>query len=148
MPVSEQATPSPLATNARILLVEDNELNRDMLSRRLVRRGFAVSVAVDGAEALRVACENPPDLILMDMNMPIVDGWQATKQLKADPETAEIPVIGLTAHAMEGDREKCLAVGCDDYDTKPVNFDRLIGKIQQQLIRNGLDVSGGCSLHG
>jgi CheY-like chemotaxis protein len=117
----------------RILLVEDNEMNRDMLSRRLERKGFAVLVAVDGAEGVAKARAELPDLILMDMNLPILDGWEATRQIKADGQTGQIPVIGLTAHAMAGDREKCLAAGCDQYDTKPVDFNSLLGKIREFL---------------
>jgi len=117
----------------RILLVEDNEMNRDMLSRRLARRGFEVIIAVDGQEALVKAREESPFLILMDMSLPVLDGWEATRMLKKDQETRPIPVIGLTAHAMAGDREKCLAAGCDEYDTKPVDFDRLISKIRAFL---------------
>ena len=122
----------------RILLVEDNEMNRDMLSRRLGRKGFEVCVAVDGAEAVTAATTQAPVLILMDMNLPVMDGWEATRRIKADPSTAGIPVIGLTAHAMEGDRQKCLDAGCDDYDTKPVEFSRLIDKIEAQLRRLGI----------
>ncbi len=118
-----------------LLLVEDNEMNRDMLSRRLERKGYAVIIAVDGGEGLAMAASCRPDLILMDMNLPVVDGWEATRQLKADPSTASIPVIGLTAHAMTGDREKGMAAGCDDYDIKPIEFTRLIGKIDAQLAR-------------
>ncbi|MFN9374783.1 MAG: response regulator [Planctomycetaceae bacterium] len=117
----------------RILLVEDNEMNRDMLSRRLERKGFTVLVAVDGAEGVAKARAELPDLILMDMNLPILDGWEATRQIKADGQTGQIPVIGLTAHAMAGDREKCLAAGCDQYDTKPVDFNSLLGKIREFL---------------
>ncbi len=120
----------------RILLVEDNEMNRDMLSRRLVRRGFEVIMAVDGQEALSKAREDSPLLILMDMSLPVLDGWEATRLLKQDQATRSIPVIGLTAHAMAGDREKCLAAGCDQYDTKPVDFERLIGKIREFLPEN------------
>jgi two-component system cell cycle response regulator DivK len=117
----------------RILLVEDNEMNRDMLSRRLERKGFTVLVAVDGAEGVAKARGELPDLILMDMNLPILDGWEATRQIKADELTRKIPVIGLTAHAMAGDREKCLEAGCDQYDTKPVDFTSLLGKIREFL---------------
>ena len=120
----------------RILLVEDNEMNRDMLSRRLVRRGFEVIMAVDGQEALSKAREDSPLLILMDMSLPVLDGWEATRLLKQDQATRSIPVIGLTAHAMAGDREKCLAAGCDQYDTKPVDFERLIGNIREFLPEN------------
>jgi two-component system, cell cycle response regulator DivK len=114
---------------AKILLVEDNEMNRDMLSRRLQRKGFEVVIALDGVQGVEMA-KTLPDLILMDMGLPILDGWQATRQIKANPQTASIPIIALTAHAIAGDREKCLAVGCDDYDTKPVEFLRLLEKIQ------------------
>lgn len=120
---------------AKLLLVEDNEMNRDMLSRRLERKGFQVVLAVDGGEGVSMALSERPDLILMDMNLPVLDGWEATQQIKAAPETALIPVIGLTAHAMSGDREKGIAAGCDDYDTKPVEFDRLLGKITALLNR-------------
>jgi two-component system cell cycle response regulator DivK len=118
---------------ATLLLVEDNEMNRDMLSRRLIRRGFEILMAVDGQEGVDKARENRPDLILMDMSLPVMDGWTATRLLKNDPSTASIPVIGLTAHAMAGDREKCLEAGCDDYDTKPVEFSRLMEKIELHL---------------
>src|SRR5919202_4690617 len=118
---------------AKILLVEDNEMNRDMLSRRLQRKGHEVLIAVDGAQGIKLAQSENPDLILMDMSLPVLDGWEATQQLKASPETSGIPIIALTAHAMAGDREKCLEVGCDDYDTKPVEFSRLLGKIQALL---------------
>jgi CheY-like chemotaxis protein len=117
----------------KILLVEDNEMNRDMLSRRLAKRGFEVVIAVDGAEGVSMARSAAPDLILMDMSLPVMDGWTATRVLKADAATRGIPVIGLTAHAMAGDREKCLEAGCDEYDTKPVDFPRLLEKIQVQL---------------
>ncbi len=116
-----------------ILLVEDNEMNRDMLSRRLQRKGHEVLIAVDGIQGVELAQTQNPDLILMDMSLPVLDGWQATQQLKAAPETSGIPIIALTAHAMAGDREKCLEVGCDDYDTKPIEFSRLLGKIQALL---------------
>jgi len=118
---------------AKILLVEDNEMNRDMLTRRLQRCGHEVLVAVDGAQGLAVAQDQLPGLILMDMSLPIMDGWEATRQLKADPATSAIPVIALTAHAMSEDRERALAAGCDDYDTKPVEFGRLVGKIDALL---------------
>jgi CheY-like chemotaxis protein len=117
----------------RLLYVEDNEMNRDMLSRRLQRRGFEVLIAVDGEEGLAMAAAEKPDLILMDMSLPVIDGWEATRQLKALPETQKIPVIGLTAHAMSTDRDKCLEAGCDDYDTKPVELPRLLEKIQGLL---------------
>ena len=116
-----------------ILLVEDNELNRDMLSRRLQRKGYTVTVAVDGEEAVAKASADSPALILMDMNIPLIDGWEATKRIKAAEETRQIPVIALTAHAMAGDREKALEVGCDEYETKPVEFARLLEKIEQFL---------------
>jgi len=117
----------------KILLVEDNEMNRDMLSRRLARRGYEVVVAVDGETGVRMAQSEGPALILMDMSLPGLDGWDATRQIKADPTTRGVPVIALTAHAMAGDREKSLAAGCDDFDTKPVDFERLLGKIQALL---------------
>jgi len=117
----------------KILLVEDNEMNRDMLSRRLAKRGFDVVMAVDGAEGLGMARSASPDLILMDMSLPVLDGWTATRELKADASTRSIPVIGLTAHAMAGDREKCLEAGCDEYDTKPIDLPRLLEKIQVLL---------------
>ncbi|MFM6191908.1 MAG: response regulator [Planktothrix sp.] len=114
----------------KILLVEDNEMNRDMLKRRLVRKGYEVLIAVDGAEGVELARSMMPNLILMDMSLPVMDGWEATRQIKADAKTGSIPVIALTAHAMAGDREKCLKAGCDDYDTKPVEFPRLLEKIE------------------
>ena len=118
---------------SRILLVEDNEMNRDMLSRRLIRRGYEVAMAVDGQEGVDMAKKDLPELILMDMSLPVMDGWEATGVLKADPNTSEIPVIALTAHALSGDKEKALAAGCDDYDTKPIDFKRLLGKIRAFL---------------
>lgn len=118
---------------SKLLLVEDNEMNRDMLSRRLQRKGHEVIIAVDGVEGVKLAQSQDPDLILMDMSLPILDGWQATQQLRASPQTHDIPIIALTAHAMAGDREKCLLAGCDDYETKPVEFSRLLGKIQVLL---------------
>lgn len=120
-----------------ILLVEDNEMNRDMLSRRLARRGFKVEIAVDGSEGVAMASAAAPDLILMDMSLPVLDGWEATRRIKADPATRQIPVIALTAHAMAGDQEQAHAAGCDDYDTKPVELSRLLGKIEAQLTRIG-----------
>jgi CheY-like chemotaxis protein len=116
-----------------ILLVEDNELNRDMLSRRLVRNGYDVLIAEDGAKGLIAATDGKPDLILMDMSLPVMDGWEATRRLKAEPQTRAIPVIALTAHAMSSDREKAVAAGCDDYDTKPVELERLLAKIERLL---------------
>lgn len=118
-----------------ILLVEDNELNRDMLSRRLERKGYTVAVAIDGAQAVEKSRSASPDLILMDMNIPIIDGWEATRRIKAAVETAGIPLIALTAHAMAGDREKALEAGCDEYETKPVEFARLLEKIEEFLNR-------------
>jgi CheY-like chemotaxis protein len=116
-------------------LVVDNEMNRDMLSRRLVRNGYEVLIAVDGGEGLAKARAESPDLILMDMSLPVLDGWEATRQLKAEPGTRGIPVIALTAHAMTGDRQKALSAGCDDFDTKPVELPRLLTKIQALLQR-------------
>jgi two-component system cell cycle response regulator DivK len=118
---------------SKILLVEDNEMNRDMLSRRLVRRGYEVIIAVDGQQGVDMALSIKPDLILMDMSLPVLDGWEATRTIKSKDETKAIPVIALTAHAMSGDREKALAAGCDDYDTKPIELDRLLPKIQALL---------------
>ncbi len=118
---------------SKILLIEDNEMNRDMLSRRLERKGFDVVIAVDGQQGLDMARNDAPDLILMDMSLPVLDGWEATRQLKADGETSKIPVIGLSAHAMAGDREKAMEAGCDDYDTKPVELPRLLDKIASFL---------------
>ena len=117
----------------KILLVEDNEMNRDMLLRRLQRRGYEVLTALDGGQGVEVAQTEMPDLILMDMSLPVMDGWEATRQLKNLPATQHIPIIALTAHAMSGDREKCLQAGCYDYDTKPLEFSRLLGKIQTLL---------------
>jgi len=117
----------------RVLLVEDNEMNRDMLSRRLRRRGFEVLIAADGEQGVAMATAEKPDLILMDMSLPLLDGWEATRRLKAAPGTELIPVIGLTAHAMASDRDKCLEAGCDDYDTKPVDLGRLLDKIERLL---------------
>jgi CheY-like chemotaxis protein len=119
----------------KILLVEDNDLNRDMLSRRLGRSGHEVSIAVDGQQALLAVQRNRPDLILMDMSLPVLSGWEATKRLKSSPETSAIPIIALTAHAMASDREDALNSGCDDYDTKPVELPRLLEKIQELLSR-------------
>jgi two-component system cell cycle response regulator DivK len=116
-----------------ILLVEDNEMNRDMLSRRLERRGYRVVLATDGQSGVEMAGTGAPDLVLMDMSLPVLDGWEATRRLKADPATAHLPVIALTAHAMSGDRERAIAAGCDDYDTKPIELPRLIGKIEALL---------------
>ena len=118
---------------AKILLVEDNELNRDMLSRRLIRRGYEVVMAFDGEEALANAVSEQPDLILMDMSLPKIDGWEATRRLKADPGLRAIPIIALTAHAMAGDRERALEAGCDEFDTKPIEFERLLAKMERLL---------------
>jgi CheY-like chemotaxis protein len=116
-----------------ILIVEDNEMNRDMLSRRLERKGYQVLIAVDGAMGIAVARENSPDLILMDMSLPVVDGWEATRRLKADEALKHIPVIALTAHAMANDRQKALEAGCDEYDTKPIELPRLLAKMEALL---------------
>ena len=118
---------------SKILLVEDNDMNRDMLSRRLQRRDYEVVMALDGQEGIAMAKSEHPDLILMDISLPVIDGWEAARSIKASPETQNIPIIALTAHAMPGDREKCLDAGCDDYDTKPVNFQRLLEKMQALL---------------
>lgn len=117
----------------KILLVEDNEMNRDMLSRRLSKRGYSVAIATDGQAALDGVDSDPPDLILMDMGLPVLDGWEVTTRLKADPATAHIPIIALTAHAMAGDEGRALDAGCDDYDTKPVELPRLLAKIERVL---------------
>lgn len=117
----------------RILLVEDNEMNRDMLSRRLIRRGFTVEIAVDGAAGVLRALEGGWDLILMDMSLPEIDGWEATRRIRADAAGAAIPIIALTAHAMSGDRDKAIEAGCNDYDTKPVDLERLLGKMDALL---------------
>jgi CheY-like chemotaxis protein len=117
----------------KILLVEDNEMNRDMLSRRLIKKGYEVIMAVDGEQGVQAAQAERPDLILMDMSLPVLDGWEATRRLKAENATEGIPVIALTAHAMSGDRDKALEAGCDDYDTKPVELPRLLEKIESLL---------------
>ena len=121
----------------KILLVEDNEMNRDMLARRLERKGYEVVIAIDGQEAVRMAQSLTPDLILMDIRLPVMDGWEAMQRIKTMPETQSIPIIALTAHAMAGDMEKCLDAGCDDYDTKPIDLPRLLEKMQALL--NNLD---------
>ena len=118
---------------AKILLVEDNEMNRDMLSRRLIRNGHQVVIAIDGQQGVSMALSELPDLILMDMSLPVIDGWEATRQVRANDATRKIPVIALTAHAMSGDREKAMEAGCDDYDTKPVEITRLLGKMTALL---------------
>jgi CheY-like chemotaxis protein len=120
-----------------ILIVEDNEMNRDMLSRRLQRRGFDILIATDGAEGLAAARERNPDLVLMDMSLPVIDGWEATRQLKSEDATRKIPIIALTAHAMSGDRQKAVDAGCDDFDTNPLELARLLEKIEQCLGRAG-----------
>jgi CheY-like chemotaxis protein len=129
--VKYQGAPMP-----KILVVEDNELNRDMLTRRLARKGFDAVVAVDGEQGVQLAAREKPDLILMDMSLPVIDGWEATRRIKASPETSRIPIIALTAHAMTGDRERALQAGCDDYDTKPVEFPGLLQKIEALLSEN------------
>ena len=120
-------------TTFKVLLVEDNEMNRDMLSRRLKKREHEVLIAVDGQQGVEMARSEKPDIVLMDMSLPVKDGWEATRELKADESTKATPVIALTAHAMAGDKEKCLEAGCDDYDTKPIEFKRLLGKIEALL---------------
>jgi CheY-like chemotaxis protein len=117
----------------KILLVEDNEMNRDMLSRRLQRKGYDVVLAVDGEQGINMATSASPDLILMDLSLPVIDGWEATRRLKSQPGTVDIPIIALTAHAMDGDRQNALEAGCDDYDSKPIDFPRLVSKIEAFL---------------
>ena len=117
----------------KILLVEDNEMNRDMLTRRLERKGFEVVIAIDGKAGIDMASSSNPDIILMDLSLPVIDGWEAARQIKADSATQSIPIIALTAHAMAGDEQKALAAGCDDYDTKPIDLKRLLGKIKNLL---------------
>lgn len=127
---------------ARILLIEDNEANRDMLTRRLERKGHSVAIAVDGAQGVETALRDLPDLVLMDLDLPVIDGWEATRRIKADARTAGTPVIALTAHAMHGDRDKAMSAGCDDYDTKPVDLARLLGKIDALLAaRSGMSAA-------
>lgn len=121
----------------RVLLVEDNEMNRDMLSRRLQRRGFEILIAVNGQEGISTAEAQLPDLILMDMSLPVIDGWDATRRLKSNPATAHIPILALTAHAMDGEREKALNAGCNDFDTKPVELERLLEKMEMLLGQKG-----------
>jgi len=128
-PPSEPASPAPI----KVLLVEDNEMNRDMLSRRLQRLGYHVLIAVDGAQGVSMTLAERPNIVLMDMSLPVMDGWEATQQLKSNPHTCNIPVIALTAHAMAGDREKALAIGCNDYDTKPIELPRLLNKMNTLL---------------
>jgi CheY-like chemotaxis protein len=129
-PCTEEKKTAPVA---KILLVEDNEMNRDMLSRRLQRKGYAVILAEDGGQGVALAQKETPDVILLDMSLPVIDGWQAARELKGDATTRAIPIIALTAHAMSGDRERALEAGCDDYDTKPVELPRLLGKIEALL---------------
>ncbi len=119
----------------KILLVEDNEMNRDMLSRRLAKKGYEVVIAVDGGEGVALGRSVQPDVILMDVSLPVIDGWEATRQLKASPEAGHVPIIALTAHAMQTDRDRAVEVGCDDFDTKPVDLARLLDKIEAQLAR-------------
>ena len=126
---------------ARILLVEDNDMNRDMLSRRLIRNGYEVCLAVDGQQGAEMALSKQPDLILMDMSLPVIDGWEATRRIKANDATRRIPIIALTAHAMAGDREKAMEVGCEDYETKPIEMSRLLGKIADLLNRPRVDMA-------
>ena len=127
----------------RILIVEDNEMNRDMLSRRLERKGYSISMAIDGSAGVDKAIAEKPDLILMDMSLPVLDGWEATRRVKAHPDTLHIPVIALTAHAMAGDRDKTIEAGCDDYDTKPIDLARLLSKIDAQMARVKVVPNGG-----
>jgi two-component system, cell cycle response regulator DivK len=131
---------------AKILLVEDNEMNRDMLSRRLLRKGYEVVMAVDGEQAVAMAQSEKPDLILMDMSLPVIDGWEATRRVKAAEASSGIPIIALTAHAMSGDRERALGAGCDDYDTKPIEMPRLLEKIDALLARPLRDSQVGSDL--
>jgi CheY-like chemotaxis protein len=130
----------------KVLVVEDNEMNRDMLTRRLARKGYETLSAVDGREGIAMAREARPDIILMDMSLPVIDGWEATRRLKAEPETRPIPVIALTAHAMSGDRQRALEAGCDDYDTKPVEFASLVAKIEALLHTPKTMAGGGTPL--
>jgi len=133
MPLDFNSNVPTIPMMKKLLLVEDNEMNRDMLSRRLARKGYEVLIAVDGAEGIASATQNQPDLIIMDMSLPVLDGWESTRRLKEQEATKAIPVLALTAHAMSGERERALAAGCNDYDTKPVDFTRLIGKIESLL---------------
>jgi CheY-like chemotaxis protein len=126
----------------KILVVEDNEMNRDMLTRRLARRGFEIAIAVDGREAVDAAQREMPDIILMDMSLPVLDGWGATRAIRAAEVTRDIPIIALTAHAMSGDRERAIEAGCDDYDTKPVEFTSLVGKIEALLASRSTGAAG------
>lgn len=119
----------------KILLVEDNEMNRDMLSRRLARKGYAVAIAIDGQQGVEMADAESPDIILMDMSLPVIDGWEATRRIKQSDQSAHIPIMALTAHAMPADKTRALEAGCDDYDSKPVDFPRLLGKIENLLAK-------------
>ncbi len=123
---------------AKVLLIEDNEMNRDMLSRRLIKRGYEVVMAIDGQQGIDMAVSEKPDLILLDMSLPVVDGWEAAKQIKANPLSAKAPLIALTAHAMAADRERAISAGCDDFDTKPVELPRLLGKMETLLKARGI----------
>jgi CheY-like chemotaxis protein len=127
----------------KILLIEDNEMNRDMLSRRLSRKGFEIAIAEDGERGVEMAQSESPSLILMDISLPVMDGYQATRQIKANPTTRSIPIVALTAHAMSGDREKCLEAGCDEYETKPVDLPRLLEKIEKLIPGNQNDSARG-----
>jgi two-component system, cell cycle response regulator DivK len=129
--------PERSLTVPTLLIVEDNEMNRDMLSRRLQRRGYDILIATDGAEGLAAARERSPDLVLMDMSLPVIDGWEATRRLKSEEATRRIPIIALTAHAMSGDRQRAVDAGCDDFDTKPIELERLLEKIEQCLGQAG-----------
>ena len=123
---------------ARVLLIEDNEMNRDMLSRRLIKRGYTVAMAIDGQQGIDMAISEKPDLILLDMSLPVVDGWEAARQIKANPLSAGLPLIALTAHAMAADRERAMSAGCDDFDTKPVELPRLLAKMETLLKAKGI----------
>lgn len=123
---------------AKVLLIEDNEMNRDMLSRRLIKRGYAVVMAIDGQQGIDMAVSEKPDIILLDMSLPVVDGWEAAKQMKANPASAAVPLIALTAHAMASDRERAISAGCDDFDTKPVELPRLLAKMETLLKAKGV----------
>jgi len=123
---------------AKVLLIEDNEMNRDMLSRRLIKRGYDVVMAIDGQQGIDMAVSEKPDLILLDMSLPVVDGWEAAKQIKGNPLSAGAPLIALTAHAMAADRERAMSAGCDDFDTKPVELPRLLGKMETLLKARGI----------
>ena len=123
---------------AKVLLIEDNEMNRDMLSRRLIKRGYEVVMAIDGQQGIDMAASEKPDIILLDMSLPVVDGWEAAKQIKANPASAGAPLIALTAHAMAADRERAMSAGCDDFDTKPVELPRLLGKMETLLKARGI----------